>query len=132
MSKKKNKSKMTSKRKDRLQAAKNWIKEYEGNNLVKGYRKRFKVDLLCAVKELETLGCKIDPGYKKQLELTVENKIKKNKEKKAKEESESLSDLDSDDTFSFIAGYTSGGAAYGTSWEELDDYDDDADYELPF
>ena len=78
------------------------------------------------------LGCKIDSEYKKQLERTVENKIKKNKEKKAKEESESLSDLDSDDTFSFIAGYTSGGAAYGTSWEELDDYDDDADYELPF
>ena len=130
MSKKKNKNKKTSKRKDRLQAAKNWIKEYEGKNLVKGYRKRFKVDLLCAVKELEILGCKIDPEYKRQLEITVENKIKNNKEKKAKEESEFLSDLDIDDTFSFIAGYTSGGVAYGTTWEELDD--DDVDYELPF
>jgi hypothetical protein len=27
---------------------------------------------------------------------------------------------DSDEDFSFIAGYTSGGAAYGLTWEEYD------------
>jgi hypothetical protein len=27
---------------------------------------------------------------------------------------------DSDENFSFIAGYTSGGAAYGLTWEEYD------------
>jgi hypothetical protein len=27
---------------------------------------------------------------------------------------------DSDENFSFIAGYTSGGAAYGLKWEEYD------------
>ena len=32
-----------------------------------------------------------------------------------------------DDTFSFIAGYTSGGAAYGVTWEEAG-----IDPELPF
>lgn len=115
---------------NRLQAGQHWIKEYEGKNLVKGYRKRFKVDSLCAVTELEMLGCKIDAEYKKQLERTLEAKIKKRKEKKAEEESELLDILDSDDTFSFIAGYTSGGAPYGTTWEECDD--DDSDDELPF
>ena len=33
----------------------------------------------------------------------------------------------SDDTFAFIAGYTSGGAAYGLTWEEMG-----IDQELPY
>lgn len=31
---------------------------------------------------------------------------------------------DSDENFSFIAGYTSGGAAYGLTWEEYNPYDE--------
>ena len=40
----------------RLKAAKAWIPQYEGKNLVKGYRKHFGVDILCAIKELQMLG----------------------------------------------------------------------------
>ena len=29
--------------------------------------------------------------------------------------------FESDDTFAFIAGYTSGGFAYGITWEEMED-----------
>ena len=34
---------------------------------------------------------------------------------------------DSDATFSFIAGYTSGGAPYGLTWKEYNPYHDHAD-----
>ena len=30
---------------------------------------------------------------------------------------------DSDDTFAYIAGYTSGGAAFGVTWEEMEELD---------
>ena len=43
--------------------------------------------------------------------------------------------LDQDDCFYFIAGYTSGGAPYGITWEEarrdglIDEENDDGDFE---
>lgn len=44
-------------------------------------------------------------------------KIKKKKKRKKKNVVESY--VDQDDTFFFIAGYTSGGAPYGVTWEEM-------------
>jgi hypothetical protein len=38
----------TLKRKVRLRQAVRWVAEYNGKHLIKGYSKRFKVDLLCA------------------------------------------------------------------------------------
>lgn len=34
--------------------------------------------------------------------------------------------IESNEYFSFIAGYTSGGAAYGLTWEEFNPYDEDS------
>ena len=43
------------------------------------------------------------------------------KKRKQKRQEELYTDpyLDMDDTFSYIAGYTSGGAPYGVTWEEV-------------
>ena len=57
----------------RLQTAKEWIPQYEGKSIVRGYSKYFGVDFLCAITELEMLGVKLDPNYVAQLKLTVEN-----------------------------------------------------------
>ncbi|HYR06623.1 MAG TPA: hypothetical protein VEQ60_02565, partial [Longimicrobium sp.] len=43
----------------RLQAAKRWIAEYRGKNLVRGYKKWFGVSEVCAVVELRMLGVDI-------------------------------------------------------------------------
>jgi len=51
------------KRPQRLQSAKSWLETYEGNNVVKAYRKRYGVDHNCAFTELEMLGVPIDPDY---------------------------------------------------------------------
>lgn len=41
--------------------------------------------------------------------------------------------IESDETFAFIAGYTSGGVPYGVAWEEIgEEKDVFEDEELPF
>lgn len=115
------------KRSGRIQAAKHWIPKYDGKDLVKGYSKHFGVNKLCAVSELETIGYTFTENFKqkvkdseiqKQREAEKRNAVKKRK----KEQQESdFWDEDSDETFAFIAGYTSGGVPFGTTWEELNE-----------
>ena len=107
-------------RASRLQAAKCWIPKYEGENIVKGYSKHFAVDKLCAINELQMLGYNIDPEYAKQLKesLEMERKAKELRRQLDKEKRMVEAHPDSDDTFYYIAGYTSGGAPYGVTWEE--------------
>lgn len=73
------------------------------------------------------------------------NKVRKSKRKKIQEVYEENL-IESDDTFAFIAGYTSGGVPYGITWEEMEEierrdkeflgekYQDDniKEFDLPF
>lgn len=104
----------------RLQAAPHWIPKYDGENLVKGYSTHFAVDKICAVTELEMLGYSISEEYKQNVKDAVFQKQKQTKKRKAaKRQIESeFFDEESDETFAFIAGYTSGGAPFGITWEE--------------
>ncbi len=105
----------------RLQAGKSWINKYEGKDIVKGYSKHFAVDLFCAVKELKLLGIEISEEYIGKLKIWQENIMRQRaREKELKQEKERLLKYpDSNDVFYFIAGYTPGGAPYGTTWEEM-------------
>lgn len=104
----------------RLQAAKVWLAEYTGKNIVKGYSKHFAVDKLCAVKELQMIGVQIDPIYIEQLKRSIEGilKAKEAKRRRKQEEEELNRYIDSDENFAYIAGYTPAGFPYGTTWEE--------------
>ena len=108
------------KQSSRLQAAKHWIPKYNGKNLVKGYSNYFAVDKLCAVKELEMLGHTFSDKYKQKLKDDVIRKQKETERRKEDRKRELEMDLceENDETFAFIAGYTSGGAPYGITWEE--------------
>ena len=66
----------------RLQSAARWLTGYERSNVIRSYRKRYGVDWLCAIKELQLLGVKLDPAYIAQLRRTVEEQAKKNREKR--------------------------------------------------
>ncbi len=112
------------KREERLRTARSWLAGYKGTRIVRSYRKRYGVDWLCAVKELQLLGVEIDPEYIAQLETTVAEQAKKTREKRrrrqeAAEEREWWNRYPfSEGEFYFVAGYTSGGAPYGITWEE--------------
>lgn len=102
------------KRRGRLQAGRNWIPTYEGKNLVRGYAKWFGVDLWCAVLELRMLCVEVDPAYADEIWAS------QNKPKPTRSPTEELPEgygTEWDDNFSNIAGFTSGGAPFGTPWE---------------
>lgn len=129
-------SRKTMKKDSRLQAAKHWIPTYTGKNIVQGYHKKYGVSLICAANELKLLGIEISDTYISQLKQAEEN-IRKLKEQKAT--SKKLKELegrfpDLNETFYYIFGYTSGGAPYGITWEEmgLEPYDEIDEDELQF
>lgn len=122
MGKNKKKTK-AEKRQQRLQKAKQWLTTYMGSpkHIVRGYRKKFSVDTNCAVCELQLLGCEFTQEYLDALKRNEELRLKQRAAEKQKKLEQEFDDRypDSDDRFFFIAGYTSGGAPYGTTWEEM-------------
>lgn len=105
-------------REKRLRKAEAWIsaqKFTEDSRIIKAYRKHFKVDKLCAIRELGMLGV-LSP------EKTVEYEVRwkadlNNKGNRNREGREECGEHHNDDLF-FIAGYTSGSVPYGLTWEE--------------
>ena len=115
----KNKQPIVPKKKERIRSARRWIKTYTGENVVKEYRERYRVNVECAIHELVELGYEFEDGYVERALRAEERRIQKLwAEKEKKNHKEDYNDFQ-DDTFAFIAGHTPGGAPYGTTWEEL-------------
>lgn len=124
---------------ERKPKAMKWVAEFDKSqgNIIKRYRKTFKVDRLKAVDELQKLGVKLTKEQIDKEKRSVEvhkkhelNKKKKRKERKFQKQQQETFDDFQDDQFFFIAGYTSGGAPYGVTWEEMglspyEEYDDE-------
>lgn len=120
----------------RKRKAKGWLKSYTGTDIVKDYREHFKgVDVACAVRELREIGYEFEPEYEKRVLNAEAVRIRNiHRKKEQKQQSESYHNEFQDDNFFFIAGYTSGGAPYGVTWEQMnlepwesefdDEYDD--------
>lgn len=112
----------------RLQSAKAWLLMQKKNNIIRAYRKHYAVDWLCAIRELEMLGIALDPEYVKAIKHRVERKFQTRKRKKIEKQKNIIEDyrgehgLDYDEYFSYIAGFTEGGAAYGVPWESSYSY----------
>lgn len=73
------------KRPQRLESAKTWLETYEGNKIVKAYRKRYGVDVECAFTELEMLGVPIDPDYKERVLESVAAQASAKRQKRARD-----------------------------------------------
>jgi hypothetical protein len=102
----------------RFQSARTWLKTYSGKNIAAGYRRHFAVDWVCAFRELEMLGVKIDSAYKDQILKSVEGHNAARERRKARQKETEESSFDQDETFAYVAGYTEAGFAYGVTWEE--------------
>jgi len=114
-------------RKHRLESSKEWIGNYEGKNIVKGYTKWYGVDLLCAIKELRINGVTVDEEYENKVKKSIEAKIIANQMNEENRGIIDIQDEDSESRFAFIAGYTSGGAPYGITHEEIEDSQEEKD-----
>lgn len=132
--KKRNAQRRTLKFEERKAKCRKWIAEYEGSNIVKAYRKHFKVDRMTAYNELKKLGYEFSDDEVQRVMKAEEDHqraLARRREEKRQRELERLYE-NSDDTFFYIVGYTSGGAPYGVTWEEMGlqpyQYFDDSDY----
>jgi len=118
---------------ERRAKAEKWVTEYDGatygGDIIKAYRKKFAVDRMKAVAELQMLGVSLTKEQIDREKAAVKayqelQKAKKAKRKKIREQKRIQKDSavfheDQDGTFYYIAGYTSGGAPYGVTWEEM-------------
>jgi len=122
--KKKKASTRTQRKESRIARARNWLPTFEGTKVVRAYRKKFCVDTVCAIRELQEIGYEFKPGYVDSLLKSEAARIEQLKAKKAEkllaEEQNDEQDDEQDDRFYYIAGYTSGGAPYGITWEEAE------------
>ena len=117
------------KRHARLQAAKHWLATYKGKNVLQGYKKWFAVDLRCALKELEMLGVKFDPTRVQDWLVSDDQRLATAQRQRQERKAKQARDLylhgvygeDQDEHFAFIAGHTSGGFAFGMTWEESEE-----------
>ena len=118
---------------DRKAKAEKWVAEYDGTayggDIIKAYRKKFAVDRMKAVAELQLLGVSLTQEQIDREKAAVKayqdiQSAKKAKRQKIREQKRMQKDIplfheDQDDTFYYIAGYTSGGAPYGVTWEGM-------------
>lgn len=112
------------KRAARLQAAKHWLPTFNGKTVVRGYAKWFGVDLECALKELQLLGVQLDPQYVQSLETSIRDRAGRRAMPQPEVEAIPAGyGSEWDDDFAHIAGFTSGGAPFGVTWEEMKDLD---------
>lgn len=107
----------------RIRKARQWLTTYTGSpkKMTKHYRERFHLDIRTAIRDLQEIGVEYTQEYLDALKKSEEEHIRQKHLKQETKKQREFDELyaDSDDTFAFIAGYTSGGAPYGTTWEEL-------------
>jgi hypothetical protein len=112
----------------RLQSARSWLEKYEGKNVVRGYRKRFGVDLACAYKELQMLGLQFDPSVvaARLKSAAADAAARRRKRIERAERTTPYGEMyaDYNETFTYIAGRTSGGVPFGITWGEMKEFEE--------
>jgi hypothetical protein len=109
-------------RKKRLKLAPQWLSDYTGKNMVRGYARHFFVDLICAITELRMLCYQVPDEYELAVKRSIADRsLQRKKKREAKAAATNPPDDASDGEFTFIAGYTSNGVPYGIRREEMDD-----------
>lgn len=86
---------------------------------VLGYESRILKDIQDGI-TIETLNTKKQRKAPEEKAAVVKQKKQQRRAKKKIKVSQTAGEVYQDDRFSFIAGYTSGGAPYGVTWEEME------------
>jgi len=104
----------------RLSSAKNWIKNYTGKHIIRGYARWYAVDLRCAIKELRLNNVEISIEHERAIRNNIDSLAKNSlKSTEVPLLVDDFGEECKDGDFAFIAGYTSLGIPYGImNWEE--------------
>ncbi|MCB9039551.1 MAG: hypothetical protein H6557_23280 [Lewinellaceae bacterium] len=110
------------KRNQRLDLARQWLRDYSGKHIVKSYAKWYGVDILCAITELRMNGIQVSEEYEIQIKQSIEAKSwAKRLKKERKNQRQELLEEYSDGRYAYIAGYTSNGVPFGIPHEEMEE-----------
>jgi len=108
--------------------ARSWVQEHKGDeNIVKTYGKVFDLNFKNARKDLNSIGYPISNQEKQEIKSIIKERKqhKENKKRKRKMKAGVLDNLlESDDTFTYIAGYTENGFPFGMTHEEMENAED--------
>ena len=112
----------------RLERAKKWLETYSGENILKDYRTKLATARMQTLQELQLLGLTFTEEQiakeKRAVEARRQQELAKKRKRKLRRQEKKQGgphpvQMEQDDRFFFIAGYTSGGAPYGVTWEEM-------------
>ncbi|TYS17013.1 hypothetical protein FZC78_10300 [Rossellomorea vietnamensis] len=82
------------------------MSEYEGDNIVKTYSKKFRLNLKNSMKELTSFGFTISSEERAEIKRLIGIQKQQRENKKRKKEARELRNLiESDEAFAFVAGY---------------------------
>ena len=115
----KKKQPVVPKRKERMKQARKMLSVFSGENPIQIYREKFRVDVFTAVRELGELGILTEEQIDAATDAEQRRIRRVHRERYERETTIYERFPDSDDRFFYIAGYTSGGAPYGVTWEEM-------------
>lgn len=103
-----------------IRKARQWVLNYQGSHIVRAYRKRFGLDTTCALNDLEEIGI-LSPEKLAELRKAEQVRLEQRRCEREEKKKQAFYDWfpNSNDTFYYIVGYTSGGAPYGVTWEEM-------------
>ncbi len=87
---------------------------------MEGYRRRFGVDAQCAIRELRLLGVEVPAEQEAAIRTTLSAGAGLRSRGNPPEGQGFQTEPDA--SFAFIAGHTSGGAPYGVTWEEWEEF----------
>lgn len=120
MTKKKKKQTKTERHDTRIRKARQWVLTYQGSHIVRAYRKRFKVDVTCALKDLGEIGA-LSPEKLAEMQRAEQIRLEQRQREREEKRLQAFYDQfpNASDDFYYIVGYTSGGAPYGVTWEEM-------------
>jgi hypothetical protein len=102
----------------RLQSGRHWLRSFTGKHVVRSYARWFGVDLMCAAKELQTLGMHFAPEYLEALRRTAAGRPKYRRDDAKDAQAVDVEPMSNED-FAYIAGHTAAGFPFGVTWEEM-------------
>lgn len=85
------------------------------------YEERIKTDIADGITIEMLHKPKKTPAEKAAIQR-AKNAARRKRRKEKKTQTAQFTNVGQDDTFYYIAGYTSGGAPYGVTWEEMEGY----------
>ena len=103
-----------------------WVRSYDGPNIIEAYAERFGVSSATAIRDLKHLGAKLDSGEVVGLRAKPWNKrVRWDPPFESHRDELKGEGIERNEDYAHILGFTPEGKPYGVPWQEADKYEED-------